>query len=60
MNMYINHILITGEIMAWSIPNVNALMFSFIASNLLNTTKYVLTQVMEWQDFGSLKKSSST
>lgn len=60
MNRYINHILITGEIIAWSIPNVNALMFSFIASNLLNTTKYVLTQVMEWQDFESLKKSSST
>lgn len=59
MNMCINQLLNTGEVMAWFIPN-NALMLSFKASNLLNTTKYVLTLVMEWQDFGTLKRNSST
>ena len=32
-------------------PNVNAFMLSLIAFYLLNTIKYILTQVIQWQDF---------
>ena len=45
--------------MAWFTPNVNALMLSLIAFHLLNTIKYILTQVIERQDFSHLKRSSS-